>query len=175
MGNLPADTIRLLREWLESDEIRVKLQAVSDRAMKRLSNDAEIRVPRSEQERANGFSVWLSGHRTRYVEFLHREFELEFPGIAKYFNDPLGLWDYVVEGIWEEISNELLRYAVRGLAFRRMATKFRDGFVPGEPALLDSERLWEVPVFRRLDAVVIDRIYFDFDGSPVEREIHRAA
>ncbi|WP_309718980.1 hypothetical protein [Armatimonas sp.] len=163
MSALHPDPTQLLKDWLDQPEVKAKFQAVSDRAMAAVWEDTQLRVPRTTEEKTDEFTLWLAGHRERYLEFLHQEFEKEFPGIGKHLEDPYDLWRMVVQGVWNMIATELVCYAIRGIAFSWVRDRYVETIYPGVPDF--REGIWDVPLLQKTELGSEPIGNFTFDGS----------
>lgn len=165
MSTLHPDPTQLLKDWLSHPDVQAKFRAISDRAMDFLWSDLKISVPYLPEERQDGFASWLKSHQERYVEYLHEEFEREFPGIEKHLTDPLGLWDFIVQGIWDDISLEMQRYAIRGHAFAWVRERYRDTVYPGKPEFEPSSESWSIQLLQKENPDSLGEIIFNKNGD----------
>lgn len=143
------DPTQLLKDWLDAPEVKAKFQAISDRAIAAVWEDVDLHVPRMQKERENRFALWIEGHENHYINYLNQEFLKEFPGIANHLENPHDLWRMVIQGVWNLISSELIRYAIRGIAFGWVRDRYIETIYPGMPEL--EGNLWLVPLLQKTD------------------------
>ena len=146
--------------WLDDPAVKQALQRCADTAMQAIRSDYTLRVPREPQDRADGFSRWLTHQQERLAPDAEARLRQELP-------DNLGdlpqdiLHSTFLEGVWPQAESLLLSYALRGLARAWVSRNLGDAIALGEPEWTDS--LWKVPL--KLDGKTIGLVALDRDGN----------
>ena len=161
----------VIRDWLAEEDTKRRLQACIDTTIDKLKHDLELVVPRSEQERSNGFIRWLDYWQERLGPGIQEEFARQFPGIQGRL-PPDYMSHLVTEQVWPSIKEFLLSFAVCGLSRAWVSRKIGDAVLLGDPEHRDNK--WIVPLRVEKRAGPIGAVILDENGSiDEERSVSR--
>ena len=127
-----------LQDWLARPGVKRALQACTDAVVQRITDDLELRVPRTEQDRADGFSLWLGRSKAKLRPAIQQEFRHQFTGIHDRLREDY-VRDLVSEMAWPQIEHFLLSYAVLGLSRSWISRNLGDAVIQCEPEWADGE------------------------------------
>ena len=152
----------ILREWLADANTKRRLQACTDAAIRRLTHDTILRVPRAEEDRRDGFSRWLRVWRQKLGPAIEEEFRKQFRDIHDHLSAG-DVIDMVSETAWPRIEHFLLRYAILGLSGPWVSGKLGDAIILCEPEW--TEGVWIVPLRLQDRPGPIGKVVLDRDGT----------
>ncbi len=157
--------IQPLHEWLAEPQTKEGLQRCAVNALAVINANLALRVPKTEQERQNAFSIWLEGYRDKIGLEVQKQFAVEFPGIFQNLSEDT-IRTTIDELVWPNVESFLRSYAIRyqaGLWGRR---RFGDATIYGEPSR--DGNTWVVPLSVARYGNNLGRIVLDADGNVIE-------
>ncbi len=154
-----------LYAWLSEPETKASLQRCADFAVETLHNDTTLRVPRSIEQRENGFTTWRNEWRDRLGTAIQEEFFRQFPGITRNLS-PDSIKNIVIKSVWPQVEAELMTFALEGLARTWVRRHMGDATTIGRPRLETDH--WVVPIGIKGYADDLGQVTLDSNGNVIE-------
>jgi hypothetical protein len=140
------------------------VDALARRAVESLPTDYSVRVPRSEEDRRNGFERWLTRYRATLAKRVEEDLRRQFPELARGIRSG-ELVEEAVERAWPEVDSYLRRFAIRGLAATWKSHRFEIGTTLSMPEPIGDRWRLAIGVPGRDD---LAELVLDADGNVIE-------
>lgn len=165
-NDMQKSRVELYDAWLKEPATKAGLQSCADFAIGILHNDMTLRVPRSHDLRANKFAAWREAWRDRLGTAMQEEFFRQFPSIASHLSEDT-IKHVVVEFVWPQIEDELMAFALQGLARTWVRQHMGDLTTIGQPSLIRGQ--WVIPLGIQDDGSELGQIVLDCEGNILEK------
>lgn len=150
----------IVSAWIE--ENRVPLRQWTNEAVRIFSEDASVRLPRTESERRNGMEEWLEQRRIKLAAALHEEFPRYFPSQVPHLL-PSFVTSVFDELVWPQVKPEVQRYAIFGFAAAWVGRYMGDATTIGTPRR-DGQQ-WCVPIGVKGYGDDLGQVMLNLDGE----------
>ena len=155
--------------WVTHAQIR----RCAEKALAAVERRLSLRVPKTEQERAHGFALWLNGWHTkiwtefqsRFVKELNALLATDVDAEAVQQFTQKRVWPHWEQPVWEHFQPKLLSYALLGQACAWGRKNIGDAALYGDPRL--EGNLWQVTLGVSGCGENLGQITLDADGSIV--------
>ena len=155
--------------WVTHAQIR----RCAEKAIAVVERRLSLRVPKTEQERAHGFALWLEGWRAKIWADFQSRFLKEFNALSTADVDAEAVqqftqkhvWPHWEQPVWEHFQPKLLSYALLGQACIWGRKNIGDAALYGDPR--PDGNLWRVTLGVPGYGENLGQITLDADGSIV--------
>lgn len=154
------ENTKILEDWFA--ENRPFIDNWTTAALQQFWNDASVRVPHTETERANGLQVWLERFQLKMRSEFEAGFRHQFASLSSLLAEDYiaGVFD---QNVWPQIKPDVQRHAMHGFAAAWRTGHFGDATTVGTPQL--RGQLWYVPLGIRGYGENLGEIVLTQDGD----------
>ena len=150
------------QEWIEAN--RPEIDKCVEHLYAYLDADPSMRLPRSEEDRKNGFEQWLNSYRQKIAPVMESEIRQTFPHLAAKSRSK-EVEVLIEREIWPKVEADLRSYALRGVASAWISRHMGDATTIGQPEWEGS--CWRVPIGVNKYGDNLGQIVIDRDGNMI--------
>ena len=141
------------------------VQRAIESALYAAQHDRTLRVPRSEEDRANGFAGWLARKRRQHEPMMQTAIAEAFANVAPL--DDMTAQKYMDCCVWPAVEFWLLHHwALRAQASSWSSRHYRDSTTIGMPEAQGA--MWRIPLGVYQCGENLGQIMLDCNGNVIE-------